>query len=357
MHNRWHPGIEPAARVAPGEELRLECEDGLAGQLTPASVHADAGRLDLGLGHPLSGPVFIEGAEPGDVLGVELLSYETSDVGVTAVIPGFGFLADLFPDPYVVQWELAEGLARSAAVPGVAVPEQTFAGVVGVAPSHELLAEMRAREEAIAQAGGAVADELPESAVPREAASGLRTIPPRETGGNLDIPQLVAGSRLLLPVSVPGALLSIGDLHFAQGEGEVCGTGIEVAGAVTLRVALEKHPLWRPRYPAYETPGRPARRCFATTGIPVTAGMDLTAATRAALLEMIDHLETTRGLDRPAAYALCSVAVDLRISEVVDVPYPLVSALLPLDVFEAGSVSRAAAPRTTASAPPSPRAA
>jgi formamidase len=333
MHNRWHPDLEPVVRVAPGDEVRLECEDGLAGQLTSASVHADAGRLDLGLGHPLTGPVDVEGAEPGDVLQVEFLSYEPAGFGVTAVIPGFGFLADLFPDAYVVQWQIADGLARSPELPGVAVPEETFAGVVGVTPSHELMATMRAREVEIACSGGPVADDLPETAIPPQAASGLRTIPPRETGGNLDVRQLVAGSRLLLPVSVRGALLSVGDLHFAQGDGEVCGTGIEVAGAVTLRVDVLKDTPWRPHYPAYETPPRPERRAFATTGIPVAAGMDLTEAARAALIEMIDYLEATYGFERAAAYALCSAAVDLRLSEVVDVPYPLVSALLPLDIF------------------------
>jgi formamidase len=332
-HNRWHPDLEPEFHVAPGDEVRLECEDGLAGQLSRSSTHADAGRLDLGLGHPLTGPVHVEGAEPGDVLEVEFLAYETADFGVTALIPGFGFLADLFPEPYVVGWELGRGVARSRQLPGVAVPEGAFAGVVGVAPSHELLATIRAREEAIADAGGPVADALPESAVPAEAADGLRTIPPRELGGNLDIRQLVAGSRLLLPVSVPGALLSIGDLHFAQGDGEVCGTGIEIAGAATVRLTLHRDPPWRPRYPAYETPAASPRPAFATTGIPVEAPMDLTAAARAALVEMIDYLEAAHGFARPAAYALCSVAVDLRISEAVDVPYPLVSALLPLDIF------------------------
>jgi formamidase len=336
MHNRWHPELEPTARIVEGEELRLECEDGLAGQLTRESMHADAGRLDLGLGHPLAGPVYVEGAEPGDVLEVEFVSYEPADFGVTAVIPGFGFLADIFLEPYLVKWDIDDGLARSAELPGVAVPEETFAGVVGLAPSHELLATMRAREEEIARTGGPVAEPLPESAVPPEAAAGLRTIPPRETGGNIDIRQLVAGSRLLLPVSVPGALLSVGDLHFAQGDGEVCGTAIEVAGAVTVRVRVHKDPAWRPRYPAYETPARPQRRSFATTGIPVAAAMDLTVAARAALIEMIDYLEATRGLEREAAYALCSAVVDLRISEAVNVPYPLVSALLPLEVFDQG---------------------
>jgi formamidase len=180
--------------------------------------------------------------------------------------------------------------------------------------------------------GEAVADEMPESALPPAAAEGLRTIPPRELGGNMDVRQLVAGSKLYLPVEVPGALFSVGDLHFAQGDGEVCGTGIEVAGAVTVRFAVHRD---RPRrrFPSYETPARPGRCSFATTGIPVDAGMDVGAAAREALLEMIDHLGEAYGFARPAAYALCSAVVDLRISEVVDVPHPLVSALLPLDVF------------------------
>jgi len=333
VHNRWHPDLEPIAEVDVDEEIRLETEDGLAGQLTRGSTHADAGTLDLGLGHPLTGPLFVRGAEPGDVLEVEFLEYETADFGVTAVIPGFGYLADLFPDPYLVKWEIAGGLARAPGLPGVAVPEEPFAGVVGVAPSHAQLEEFRAREEALRARGQAVADPLPGSAKPPEAADGLRTIPPRETGGNLDIRQLVAGSRLRLPVAVPGALFSVGDLHFAQGDGEVCGTAIEVAGAVTVRFALHKSPAVRTRFPSYETPERPGRRSFATTGIPVEAGMDLNAAAREALLEMIAHLERTYGFERAAAYALCSAVVDLRVSELVDVPYPVVSALLPLDVF------------------------
>ena len=333
MHNRWHPDLEPIAEVGVDEEVRLETADGVAGQLTRASSHADAGALDLGLAHPLTGPLFVRDAEPGDVLEVEFLEYETADFGVTAVIPGFGYLADLFPDPYIVKWEIAHGLARARELPGVAVPEDLFAGVVGVAPSRALLEEFRAREEGLRGRGQTVADPLPGAAAPPEAADGLRTIPPRETGGNLDIRQLVAGSRLWLPVAVPGALFSAGDLHFAQGEGEVCGTAIEVAGAVTVRFALHKSPAVRTRFPSYETPERPGRRSFATTGIPVEAGMDLNAAAREGLLEMIAHLERTYGFERPAAYALCSAVVDLRVSELVDVPYPVVSALLPLDVF------------------------
>src|SRR5207248_3412197 len=140
----------------------------------------------------------------------------------------------------------------------------------------------RQREESLRARGQAVADPMPEAAIPAEAADGLRTIPPRETGGNLDVRQLVAGSRLRLPVAVRGALFAVGDLHFAQGDGEVCGTAIEVAGAVTVRFALHKSPSVRTRFPSYETPERPGRRSFATTGIPVEAGMDLNAAAREA---------------------------------------------------------------------------
>jgi formamidase len=332
-HNRWHPSLPPAATVEPGTDVTFECADGVSGQLTRESTHADVAALDLGLAHPLTGPVYVEGAEPGRALEVEFVAYEPDDFGTTAVVPGFGFLADLFPEPYLVKWEIADGVARARELPGVAVPHDMFAGVVGVTPSPERLAHHHAREADLAARGQPVADSMPEGALPPQAADGARTIPPRETGGNLDIRHLVAGSRLWLPVDVPGALFSIGDLHFAQGDGEVCGTAIEVAGSVTVRFAV--HDVPGPSFPAYETPGeRRPSGSFATIGIPVDTGMDLNVAARAALLEMIAHLERRYGFERPAAYALCSACVDLRISEVVDVPYPIVSALLPLDVFE-----------------------
>jgi formamidase len=333
-HNRWHPDLEPVASVRPGEVVTVETRDGLDGQLTRESTHADCGSLDLGLGHPLTGPVFVEGAEPGDVLEVEILDYETPDFGINAVLPGFGFLADLFTEPFLVPWELDGEKARSPELPGIAVPAGPHAGVIGVAPSHALMEEQRAREERIRAAGGPVADPVPEAAFPPVAAGGLRTIPPRETGGNLDVRRLVAGSTLLLPVHVPGALLSLGDVHFAMGDGEVCGSGIEIESAVTVRLGVRKAPRWVPRFPAYVAPALPGRECFATTGIPEHDAMDLTVATRAALLAMIGWLETEHGLSRPAAYCLCSACVDLHLSQVVDIPYPLVSALIPLDVFE-----------------------
>jgi formamidase len=337
-HNRWHPDLVPLARVQPGGELTLETRDGLDGQLTPESTPADLAAARFGRSHPLTGPVEVEGAEPGDVLEVEILALESAEYGITAFLPGFGFLADDFLDPYLVVWELDGAHARTPALPGVAVPAAPFPGVIGVAPSWAGLERARARERELAARGGLVPDDDVEDAWPPEAADGLRTIPPRETGGNLDVRQLVAGSRVLLPVDVPGALFSVGDLHFAQGDGEVCGSAIEMTGAVTVRFGLRKQPGWLPRFPAFETPAAPARPSFATTGIPLgddgaNAWMDLNLAARRALLELIDHLERERGLEREAAYILCSVAADLRVSQVVDVPNAVVSALLPLDVF------------------------
>ena len=335
-HNRWHPDLEPVARVAPGDVVTLETKDGLAGQLTRDSTHADCEAPDLGSAHPLTGPVAVEGAAPGDVLEVEFLAYETPSFGVNGVIPGFGFLADVFTEGFLVPWELDGTHARSHELPGIAVPACIHAGVVGVAPSRALMEAQRAREARIRAAGGPVAGDAPEAATPPLAADGLRTIPPRENGGNLDIRRLVAGSTLLLPVHVPGALLSLGAVHFAQGDGEVCGTGIEIEAAVTVRLGLRKQPRWAPRFPAYLTPLETGSACFATTGIPEDDPMDLTAAARAALLSMIDWLEAEHGLSRPAAYCLCSACVDLHLSQVVDIPYPLVSALIPLAVFERG---------------------
>jgi formamidase len=338
-HNRWHPDVEPVAVVRPGEAVTLETRDGLDGALGPQSTTADVARIDLGAPHPLTGPVYVEGAQPGDVLAVELVAFEPAQFGVTCIVPGFGFLSDVFTEPFLVRWRIEGGHARSDDLPGVAIPEATFAGVLGVAPSHALLAEIRRREDELRSRGGAVADDAPERAVPALAAAGLRTIPPREIGGNLDVRQLVAGSRAFLPVHTPGTLFSIGDLHYAQGDGETCGVGLEVAGAATVRFELRVQPSWPLRFPSYETPARPGRACFATLGLPIDTdgrneSLDLTLATRNAVLEMIAYLGSERGLSPEQAYVLVSVAVDLRLSEIVDVPNPAVSALLPLDIFE-----------------------
>jgi formamidase len=326
------------ARCEPGDGLAFELRDSRDRRLTRESRHEDLLSLPHAV-HPLTGPVWVEDAEPGDALEVEFLGYDCDDFGWTGIWPGSGMLGDLFPDPYLVSWELDGRVARSGSLPGVAVPGAPFAGVVGVAPSRELFEAARAREEALAASGGRVDLPEPEHAAPPSAADGLRTIPPRENGGNMDIRDLVAGARLVLPVFVPGALLSIGDLHFAQGDGEVCIAAIETGGTATVRVGVRKEG-WRPRFPAWERPPRPERRVVATTGIPLAddgtnAHMDLWLASRRALIEMLDWLTSERGLEREPAYVLMSAAVELRISEAVDAPNALVSACLPLDVFEA----------------------
>jgi formamidase len=345
-HNRWHPDLPPALEVEPGDEIVIDCRDGLDGQITPATLDADLATLDFNRGHPLTGPIAVRGAEPGDVLKVEILAIDTDTFGSTAIIPGFGLLGDLFEEPYLVTWGLHDGTATSGRMEGIRIPADPFVGVIGVAPSHERLEQFRAREAALAEAGGIALPPEPGAAVPAVepyASTALRTIPPRETGGNLDVPQARAGATVFLPVDVPGALLSLGDIHFAQGDGEVCGTAIETHGRVTLRVdVLPAARLgFRPQTPAFESvepDWKGGRRHFVTTGLPIrpdgsNADMDTTLAARNALLAMIEWLGAERGLTREAAYVLCSVAVDLRISEIVDVPNPVVSALCPLDIF------------------------
>ena len=337
-HNRWHPDVEPVAVVRPGDVVTLDAPLGTGDQIGRESVHEDLLTLDFSQ-DLLAGPVYVEGAEPGDVLTVEVLEIAPADFGFSAILPGFGFLADLFPGPYLVTWELDGRHARSAELPGVAVPGDPFPGTIGVAPSQELMRQVRQREEEVARTTGVDLSLLLPPPVPAAAADGLGTLPPREIGGNVDIRHLTRGSRLFLPVHVPGALLSLGDVHFAQGEGEVCGSAIEIGARVTVRVNVTPSATWTPRFPAYETAPRPDRRYLATTGVSIADDgrnelLDVGLAARRALLELVDYLAVTYGFTREAAYVLASVAAELRLSEVVDLPNALVSALLPIDVFE-----------------------
>jgi formamidase len=344
-HNRWHPAIPPIATVAPGETLRVDTLDGIDGQIGPDSTAADIAALAPERPHPLTGPFHIEGARPGDLLEVETLAIEPAGFGFTVVRPGAGLLGEDVEAPLVVRWTIADGVARSAQLPGVAIRGEPFMGVLGVAPSPARLAEFAAREDRLRRAGGGVRPPSPRCAVPAggpAAQEGLRTIPPRETGGNLDIRQVGVGSRLLLPVDVPGALFSVGDAHFAQGDGETCSQAIEMQATVELRFGLRRaaDAGFRPRFPAFEftQPASPPRAYFATTGIPVgrdgaNGDFDVHLAAKAALREMVGYL-AHRGYGREQAHAICSVAADLRISEVVNTPNALVSALLPLDIFD-----------------------
>ena len=348
-HNRWHCDIPPAVEAEPGEEVELETRDALDGQVTPATAAADLLKINLDVVHPLTGPVFVKGAELGDLLEVDIRELKPADWGFTVQMPGFGFLRDEFPDPYIVKWKIADGWTTSAELPGVRVRDGSFMGTIGVAPSEELRREMLRREEHLRERGGFVLPPEAKGAVPaREpvASEGLRTIPPRENGGNLDIKQLSAGARLLLPVFVAGGLFSVGDAHFAQGDGESCGTAIEMSASVLVKFALRKgeaarHKIRFPRFERddYFLPPELAapKRFLATTGMCIRDGVNesenATMAAHHALMNMIALL-MERGWSRQQAYAICSVAVDLRLSEVVDVPNFIVSALLPLAIFD-----------------------
>jgi formamidase len=348
-HNRWHCDIPPAVEAEPGEDVELETRDALDGQVTLATAAADLLKVNLDVVHPLTGPVFVKGAEPGDLLEVNIRELKPGDWGFTVQMPGFGFLRDEFPDPYIVKWKIAGGWATSAELPGVRVRDGSFMGTIGVAPSEELRREVLRREEHLRERGGFVLPPEAKGAVPaREsvASEGLRTIPPRENGGNLDIKQLSAGARLLLPVFVAGALFSVGDAHFAQGDGESCGTAVEMSASVLVKFALRKceaarHKIRFPRFERddYFLPPELAapKRFLATTGMCIRDGVNesenATMAAHHALMNMIALL-MERGWSRQQAYAICSVAVDLRLSEVVDVPNFVVSALLPLAIFD-----------------------
>jgi formamidase len=349
-HNRWHPAIPPIVRAAPGQRVILQTRDALDGQVTSRTSVEEVGAVNLDVVHPLTGPVYVEGAEPGDLLEVRILDVEPAGFGFTVQIPGFGFLRDEFPDPFIVRWTIANGYAESADLPGVRIPGAPFPGTIGLAPSRELLARISEREQALIGRGGFALPPSAAGAVPDDpaiASEALRTIPPRETAGNVDIKQLSKGVRLALPVSEPGALFSIGDAHFAQGDGECCGTAIEMTATFHLEFQVHKglaaqrniRDAQFARDDYYLPPELAApRRFYATTGISITrdgqnASEDATLAARNALLNMIDYLGQERRYTRQQAYALCSVAVDLKLSELVDVPNFVVSAFLPLDIF------------------------
>ena len=349
-HNRWHPDIPPILTVDQGQVIGIETRDALDGQITPSTTPEQLRQVSLNVAHALTGPIYINGAEPGDLLEVTIVEIEPQPFGFTTQLPGFGFLRDIFTEPHIVHWNIANGFATSPDLPGVRIPGASFMGVMGLAPSHELLEQIKSREADLARRGGIALPPEAASAIPSDPAiarAAIRTIAPHETGGNVDIKQLTKGTTLRMPVYVPGALFSVGDGHFAQGDGESCGTAVEmgatfygsfkvIKGAARARNIRDVQ-YYRDDYftaPEMAVP----RRFFATTGQSYTRegvahSEDTTLAARNALLNMIDYLVDERGFTRQQAYAICSVAVDLKISELVDVPNFVVSAFVPLDIF------------------------
>lgn len=347
-HNRYHPDIAPAIEIGEGEEIALEARDALDGQITPRTTVADFPAIDAGAVHPLTGPVFVKGAMPGDVLEIEFTDILPQPTAFSAIMPGLGFLRDVMTEPYLVHWRISDGWATSEQIPGVRIPGAPFMGVSAVAPSAEQLVTWTAREQRVIARGGMALPPDPAGAVPtgRCGLAGLRYLPPREIGGNFDVKQLTKGAKLFLPVFKEGGLFSTGDGHFAQGDGEVCVTAVEMGATAVVRFKVHKGlatarkftaPVFSrvsyfadPRFAAPE-------RFLGVMGMPINAdgeieAENLTLACRNAVLNMMELLQE-RGFTRQQAYVICSVAVDLRISNVVDVPNYVVSALLPEAIF------------------------
>ncbi len=346
-HNRWHPDIEPCLEIDPGDEVAFECRDGFDGQIRDGAPIEDLARLQLGREHPLTGPVSVRGAEPGDVLAVDVVDVEAAGYGFSAVFAGFSRLAERFTTPWLSHWRISDGVATSPEIPEVTISGRPFLGIIGVAPSPARMEEFREREQRLAEQGCRLMLPTSRFAVPDDppiAGAGLRTMTPRENGGNWDVESFGVGSTVNLAVEVEGALLSAGDPHFRQGDGEVSGAAIEMSATATLRVGLIKSAdvRWQP-----VSPGATERRLpdpggewLVTTGIPVDRGgdnreMDLLLAVDRALDQMVDRVAAEYGYDEVQAFTIVGLAVQLRVSMIVAAPNCTVTASLPTDIFDA----------------------
>ena len=366
--NRYHPAIKPVARAKPGDQIVVHTRDALDSNLNINSKPKDVTAIDVNLIHPMTGPIYIEGAKRGDVLAIKLINVTPNEYGYTTIIPGFGFLPDLYTEPFVANWKLNRVEAVSAEVPGVRIPMNGFMGSVGVMPGAEEVDKWLARETQLAAAGGVALPPEPTSARPPEICGPkgshkdkcLRTIPPRENGGNMDVKQMVEGTTLLLPCFIDGCGLFIGDVHFAQGDGEVAGTAIEMGAIVTVETSIRKGMASVVKQPMFEGGSQIKKlepdRFHAVVGYPLKAAgevppqwtyldsakikpltnlsNDVTLAARNSLINMIDWLKVTKGLTKEQAFVVTSVACDLRISNVVDVPNYAVTTICPMDIFD-----------------------
>ena len=367
--NRFHWDIPMAARAKPGERILMIGRDAGDTDLDPDeySEAESSPRDSFGVVHPLVGPVFIEGAAVGDVLAVTILDIKPGPVGWTSA-SNFGFAGDYVgSESRFIVWRLNDDFAVSDALPGIRIPNGSFPGVVATMPGPEQLTEILQREKALADAGGAVFVPDPDLAEPSslcgvegtKSGECLRTIPPREHGGNMDIRYIREGATVYLPCNIEGCGLAIGDFHYAQGDGEVSGTAIEMDADITVTTRIVRDGPNLNKGPHYEGPASmlsiPSTKFYATTGFPIkeqgtvprdieylasdkVAGLtnlskDLNLAAANALVAMIDYIVATYGYDRTQAYMIASVAVDLRIAQLVDVPNVGVTAILPLDIF------------------------
>jgi len=299
LHTSWDKDLDPNLHIESGDVVRFECLDANGSEVTPSTTADDLLTMEF-TGHRLTGPVAVDGAEPGDVLQIDILDVTTDDWGYSVIRSEeaeVGLLHTEFPDPFIYHWNLNQEEAEFEA--GITVPIEPFPGILGVAPA---------------------------TSSPRS------TVPPRFVGGNVDVKHLITGSTLYLPVAVDDALFSIGDGHAAQGDGEVCISGIETPTEITTRFTLRSD--MDITAPQFETLGP-----FTASGTdePMYATMgvasDLMEAAKEAVRGMISHLHKHRGLSREEAYILCSVAADLKINEIVNEPNWVVSAYIPKDLF------------------------
>ncbi|MGP8069744.1 MAG: acetamidase/formamidase family protein [Candidatus Bathyarchaeia archaeon] len=297
IHYKWDNSLTPALKVESGDTVAFDMREVSDGQVTPNSKAENLLKSTRPY-YPLAGPVYIENAEEGDTLEVDILSLELKNWGWSAIFVGSGLLPEDFPSPYLKHWDLSNHKTTELR-PGVVVPLEPFCGTMGVAPKEK---------------------------------GPFHAMPPTVSGGNMDIRHLTAGSVLLLPVSAPGALFSCGDCHAAQGDGEVCVTGIEAPMRATLKFNLRKRT--QIPSPQFITKG-PLTRKYDAQGYYATTGIapDLMSSTKTAVRNMIQYLTKEYSLSREEAYILCSVAADLKISEVVDRPNWIVSCYIPASIF------------------------
>jgi acetamidase/formamidase len=291
-HSRWNRALEPRLTISSGDTVHMSCLDASGGQVKPGASVEDFLAIDRNRIHALTGPIRIDEAEPGDVLEIQVLQVEHRGWGWTSVIPGLGFLKDRFREPYLFHWSLDREISRSLGT--AIVPLRPFCGVMGVAPAED---------------------------------GEFRTRPPGSFGGNMDVRELCTGATLYLPVLNPGALFSAGDAHAAQGDGEVCINGIECPAEVSLRFRVHRHqPLSGPLIESAESrsPDAPA-----DAWIVVESDADAIQAARRATERMVDLLIARWSFTPIHAYLLCSVALKLRISQVVNEPMITVSAAMP----------------------------
>jgi acetamidase/formamidase len=300
-HSRWNRALPPRLTIAPGDSVHFECVDSSGAQVRPGMTVEEYATIDRGRIHALTGPIAVQGAEPGDVLQVDVLEVKHKGWGWSSVVSGLGFLKDRFSGPFLFHWKLEDDVSRSLA-PAV-VPLRPFCGVMGVAPAED---------------------------------GEFRTRPPGVFGGNMDVRELCSGATLYLPVFNRGALFSVGDAHAAQGDGEVCINGIECPVDARLRFRLHKQGALRG--PMIESAPARAQDALDEAWIVVESGTDGTAAARAATSRMIDLLVDRWGFRDVHAYLLCSVAMHLRLSQVVNEPMITVSASIAKRILPARSL-------------------